>query len=260
MSLNLRGAAYALYARRLRTGLAGAALPQHVALIMDGNRRWARAHGFANASVGHRYGAEHVDEVLDWCADLGIRHVTVFAASADNLSRRDAEEVRVLVELIERSVRTRHASPANRWRLRVAGRLDLLPRSTADALTAAQETTGAADTDSCLTLAIGYGGREELVDAFRSLLGHEARHGTTLTQLAGTLTAEHIAAHLYTAGQPDPDLVIRTSGEQRLSGFLLWQSAYSELYFCDVYWPGFRQVDFLRALRSYASRHRRFGS
>ncbi len=259
MTSNLRTAAHLLYARRLRTRLAGVTLPRHVALIMDGNRRWARGMGFDNVSVGHRYGAEHIGHVLDWCAELGIRHVTIFAASTDNLRHRADSEVKFLVEEIERAVLRLLARPANRWQLRIAGTLDLLPAQTRDTLARAESVTGAGSTDSELTIALGYGGRQELVDAFRSLLTDRARAGTGLAELAASITVEDIAEHLYTAGQPDPDLVIRTSGEQRLSGFLLWQSAYSELYFCDVYWPGFRHVDFLRALRSYAARQRRYG-
>ncbi len=271
MTPNLRTAAHLLYARQLRNRLAGGTLPHHVALIMDGNRRWARGMGFDNVSIGHRYGAEHIEQVLDWCADLGIRHVTIFAASTDNLRHRAGSEVQFLIEEIERSVARLLARPANRWRLRIAGQLDLLPERSIAALSGAERasaTSGAGGVggpgetggaDSELTIALGYGGRQELVDAFRALLAERARAGTGLAELAATITVEDIAEHLYTAGQPDPDLVIRTSGEQRLSGFLLWQSAYSELYFCDVYWPGFRQVDFLRALRSYAARQRRYG-
>ncbi|GAA3517239.1 polyprenyl diphosphate synthase [Actinocatenispora rupis] len=253
----LRGLAYRWYERRLRASLAGGPLPRHVGLIMDGNRRWAREMGFTNVSVGHQHGADHVDEVLDWCAGLGVDHVTIFVASTENLTNRPDAELRFLTTALERTVTRRVARADNAWRLRIAGRLDLLPDTTAHALKVAADQSPA--DGPCLTVAIGYGGRQELVDAFRSLLADAANAGTTPAELAETVTADDIAAHLYTAGLPDPDLVIRTSGEQRLSGFLLWQSAYSELYFCDVYWPAFRHVDFLRALRSYAARQRRFG-
>ena len=146
-----------------------------------------------------------------------------------------------------------------RWRLHPVGALDLLPDRTARVLKEAEEAT--VDTrGSLVNVAVGYGGRREVVDAVRSLLNEHASQGTSLDELAQLLDVEHIAEHLYTKGQPDPDLVIRTSGEQRLSGFLLWQSAHSEFYFCEAYWPDFRHVDFLRALRSYADRHRRFGA
>jgi short-chain Z-isoprenyl diphosphate synthase len=251
---------YRLYARRLRARLDPAAIPRHVAIVMDGNRRWARQMGYANPSIGHRYGAEHVDEVLDWCAQLGIPHVTVYVCSSDNLRKRDSDEVSHLMAMIEEVVAERLRRPEGQWRLHVAGRLDDLPDLTRHALKRAAEETRERQAPFDLTIAIGYDGREEIVDAVRSLLDARSRAGLTTAELAAQLSMEDIAAHLYTTGQPDPDLVIRTSGELRMSGFLLWQAAYSELYFCDVYWPGFRYVDFLRALRSYAARHRRFGA
>lgn len=145
-----------------------------------------------------------------------------------------------------------------RWRLHPVGALDLLPSRTATVLKEAAEATAEID-GSLVNIAVGYGGRREVVDAVRSLLADHATQGTTLDELASLLNAEHIAEHLYTKGQPDPDLVIRTSGEQRLSGFLLWQSAHSEFYFCEAYWPDFRHVDFLRAIRTFAERNRRYG-
>ncbi len=151
------------------------------------------------------------------------------------------------------------AAEGKPWRLRMAGALDLLPSATAATLKAVEERT-ADRTGVQVNMAVGYGGRREIADAVRSLLHEHARAGTSIEELAEFLDVDHIAEHLYTKGQPDPDLVIRTSGEQRLSGFLLWQSAHSEFYFCDVNWPGFRRVDFLRALRSYASRQRRYGA
>ena len=146
-----------------------------------------------------------------------------------------------------------------RWRLHPVGALDLLPDSTARLLKEAEEATTDAP-GPMVNIAVGYGGRREVVDAVRSLLQEHAGQGTSLDELAQFIDVEHIAEHLYTKGQPDPDLVIRTSGEQRLSGFLLWQSAHSEFYFCEAYWPDFRHVDFLRALRAYGDRHRRFGA
>ncbi|TDD68714.1 di-trans,poly-cis-decaprenylcistransferase [Jiangella aurantiaca] len=224
----------------------GGRLPRHVAVVMDGNRRWARQAGYADPSVGHRFGAEHVDDLLGWCAGLGIGHVTVYVASADNLRKRDSDEVDHLMRMVEEVVSTRLADPAHRWRLHVAGRLDLLPDTTRDALKLAVDATATRSTELELTVAIGYDGRQEIVDAVRAYLedGGDAER----------LAPDDIARHLYTHGQPEPDLVIRTSGEQRLSGFLLWQSTQAELYFCDAYWPGFRQVDFVRALRTYARR------
>ncbi|WP_331766404.1 polyprenyl diphosphate synthase [Embleya sp. NBC_00896] len=259
MLRSLRHAVYGLYTRRLRARLGGAVLPRHVAMVMDGNRRWAREMGFENPSVGHRYGAEHVDEVLGWCVASGITRVTIFLASTDNLRKRPAGEVEFLTRVIEEVVAERLSRPTNPWRLHLAGRLDGLPDSTRETLKLAADATRERRGFD-LTVAVGYDGRDEIVDAIRSLLDHEARAGASLADIAVRLTADDIAAHLYTSGQPDPDLVIRTSGEMRTSGFLLWQAAYSELYFCDVNWPDFREVDFLRALRSYAARTRRFGA
>jgi short-chain Z-isoprenyl diphosphate synthase len=253
----LRDAAYAWYARRLSRQLAGGPVPRHIALIMDGNRRWARQMGFDNVSVGHRYGAEHIEDVLGWCAMAGVSHVTVFVASSDNLARRASAEIAFLMEVAEHILAERLARPDSHWRIHLAGQLDLVPESTAQALKRAEEATRDRDTGAHLTMAIGYGGREEVTEAVRSLLGDAAAGGIGLRQLARSLSEDDIAAHLYTSGLPNPDLVIRTSGEQRLSDFLLWQTADSQLYFSDVYWPGFRHIDFLRALRSYAQRERR---
>jgi short-chain Z-isoprenyl diphosphate synthase len=253
-------AVYALYARRLRRRLRGAALPRHIGLIMDGNRRWARKAGLASPSLGHKAGAEHVDDVLAWCEAVGVGHVTVFVCSTENLRRRGEAEVSFLMGLVTQVVTERLARPGTGWRLHVAGDLSVLPDATAHALKEAVDASRELPAGRHLTLAIGYGGRQEVVDALRELLTERAGTGRTLAEVADELRPEDIARHLYTAGRPDPDLVIRTSGEQRTSDFLLWQSAYSELYFCDAYWPAFREVDFLRALRSYAARERRHGS
>jgi short-chain Z-isoprenyl diphosphate synthase len=221
----LRDLAYRLYARKLRRELSGVTLPRHVGLIMDGNRRWARQLGLASPSLGHKYGAEHIEDVLNWCERAGIRHVTVFVCSAENLQRRGDAEIAFLMQVIENVVVDRLARPEATWRVHIAGTLDVLPDTTA-----------------------------------RALLYEQADGGGTLTGLAEALTTDDISRHLYTAGQPDPDLVIRTSGEQRVSNFLLWQTVHSELYFCDAYWPAFREIDFLRALRSYAGRQSRRGA
>jgi short-chain Z-isoprenyl diphosphate synthase len=273
-----RGYVYRLYAARLRRQLAGGPLPRHVGIVMDGNRRWARQRGLASPSLGHQYGAEHAEDVLGWCERIGISHVTVFMCSTENLARRDPAEVAFLMGVIEQFAADR-LSRIPSWQVHVAGDLDVLPDRTAQALKQAVEASqrgtsqdsasqDGASQDSAgqdgvsgrhLTLAVGYGGRQEVIEAFRALLYEHAEQGGTLTGLADRLSTGDIARHLYTAGQPDPDLVIRTSGEQRLSNFLLWQSAYSELYFCEAYWPAFREIDFLRALRSFAARQRRYG-
>ena len=248
---------YTLYERRLRHQLAGRELPRHVGIIGDGNRRWARAVGMGDVSDGHRRGADKFEDVLRWCEAAGVEVVTLWLLSTDNLSRPPAE-LDPLLRIIEDLV-SDLAGPQERWRIKVVGALDLLPPETAQVLKAASERT-ADRSGVAVNIAVGYGGRREIADAVRSLLHEHAAAGTSIEELAELLDVDHIADHLYTRGQPDPDLVIRTSGEQRLSGFLLWQSAHSEFYFCDAYWPDFRRIDFLRALRAYADRQRRFGS
>jgi short-chain Z-isoprenyl diphosphate synthase len=244
---------YRLYARILRRQLAGLPMPQHVAIVMDGNRRWARGAGYDDVRVGHRFGAEHLELFLQWCSDAGIRCVTAWVASADNIRRRDSAEVDYLMQLTE-TVLADHVRRDQRWRLHVAGQLDLLPDSTARALKEAVEETrdrvGAGD----LTIAIGYSGRLEVLDAVRALLDEAAASGRSAEQVAESLSEDEISRHLYVPGLPDPELVIRTSGELRMSDFLLWQATRSEIEFCDLYWPAFREVDLLRALRTYGRR------
>jgi short-chain Z-isoprenyl diphosphate synthase len=255
--VGLRGALYSVYERRLSQKLAGRPVPRHVAVMLDGNRRWAKAAGLDDVNDGHLAGAIHIDNLLDWCSDAGVEHVTLWLLSTDNL-HRDPAELLPLLRIIE-SVAEGLVAADQPWQVTVVGALDTLPASTAQALkTAAERSSG--KTGMMVNLAVGYGGRREIADAVRSLLHEHAQAGTSIEELAEIIDVEHIADHLYTAGQPDPDLVIRTSGEQRLSGFLLWQSAHSEFYFCDALWPDFRKVDFLRALRDFSERKRRFGS
>ena len=256
--MGVRNVLYNVYERRLAAELHRdpAARPRHVGVILDGNRRWARSVG-ADPSTGHRRGASKITDLLGWCDDAGVEVVTLWLLSTDNLAR-PAAELAPLLEIIERTVRDL-AAEGNPWRLHVVGALDLLPDDTARVLKEAAEST-VGRTGLVVNVAVGYGGRREIADAVRSLLSEHARNGASLEEVAASLDVDHIAEHLYTRGQPDPDLVIRTSGEQRLSGFLLWQSAHSEFYFCEAFWPDFRHVDFLRALRSYAARHRRYGS
>jgi short-chain Z-isoprenyl diphosphate synthase len=242
------------YEHRLEVSLSPRTIPRHVGVMCDGNRRWARSAGLADVSSGHQAGADKIFEVLQWCRQAGVEVVTLWLLSTDNLAR-PATELEPLLRIIEDTVRE---LAAQKWHVNPMGALDLLPADTARVLKDAAEATAAQD-GLLVNVAVGYGGRREIADAVRSLLQDHATRGTTIEELAEILDVEHIAEHLYTAGQPDPDLVIRTSGEQRLGGFLLWQSAHSEFYFCDAYWPAFRRVDFLRALRSYAARQRRFG-
>jgi short-chain Z-isoprenyl diphosphate synthase len=253
--MGLRDLAYRLYERRLQAALSQSEVPRHVGVMCDGNRRWARSAGLLDVSSGHRKGADKIFELLDWCRQERVEVVTLWLLSTDNLVARAPEELEPLLSIIEATVRQ---LVAQRWRVKPVGALDLLPAETAQVLKDAGEAT-ANYPGLQVNVAVGYGGRREIADAVRSLLQEQATKGTTIEELAEVLDVEHIAEHLYTAGQPDPDLVIRTSGEQRLGGFLLWQSAHSEFYFCDAYWPAFRKVDFLRALRSYAGRNRRYG-
>ena len=256
--MGLRDLLYAGYERRLAAALQRDDVPgpRHVGVILDGNRRWAKSVG-ARSVDGHQRGADKIIDLLRWCDDAGVEVVTLWLLSTDNLARPEVE-LAPLLRIIE-GVVSDLAGPANRWTLNVMGALDLLPDETARVLKEAAERTGNRPGVN-VNIAIGYGGRREIADAVRSLLQAHADAGATLEQVAELLDVEHIAEHLYTRGQPDPDLVIRTSGEQRLSGFLLWQSAHSEFYFCDAYWPDFRRVDFLRALRAYAARQRRYGT
>jgi short-chain Z-isoprenyl diphosphate synthase len=251
----VRDLAYRLYERRIEAALSPQSIPRHVGVMCDGNRRWARSAGLADVSSGHQAGADKIFEVLQWCRQMGVEVVTLWLLSTDNLTR-PASELEPLLRIIEDTVRE---LVAQNWHVNPMGALDLLPTGTAQVLKGAAEAT-ADQTGLLVNVAVCYGGRREIADAVRSLLQDHATRGTTIEELAEILDVEHIAEHLYTAGQPDPDLVIRTSGEQRLGGFLLWQTAHSEFYFCDAYWPAFRRVDFLRALRSYAARHRRFGA
>ncbi len=255
----MKGLLYRLYERRLAADLRRrGGLPRHVGVILDGNRRWARELGMDSAA-GHRRGAEQIDHLLAWCRELGIPVVTLWLLSTENLLQRHPDELVELLGIIERKVTqlARDAAPDG-FRIVAVGQLDMLPEDTRACLLAA-EAASAGHTGGVLHVAVGYGGREEIADAVRRLLAEYADKGADLAEASGLVAPDEIARHLYTAGMPDPDLIIRTSGEVRLSGFLLWQSAHAEYYFADTYWPDFRKVDFLRALRSYAQRQRRFG-
>jgi short-chain Z-isoprenyl diphosphate synthase len=249
---------YTLYTNRLRHEVERSPLPAHVAVILDGNRRWASLVGLREPSAGHRAGADKLDELLDWCVELGIEQVTVWALSNENLARPGGEIAGLLEVVADKLEALAALHGPQAMRIRVFGRLEELPerlrRSIQSVETATEQHDGLR-----LHIALGYSGRDELVDAGRALVRRLAAEGVSPETMAEHITAEALAAHLYTAGEPDPDLIIRTSGEVRLSGFLPWQGAHSELYFTDVYWPAFRELDFLRALRSYQQRQRRFG-
>jgi short-chain Z-isoprenyl diphosphate synthase len=242
--------------RQVRTG----SMPRHVGIILDGNRRHAREAGLSDFRRIYAMGASKLDEVLDWCAELGVRAVTLWVCSTDNLAR-PPEEVSGIMAAIEQKMRSLVADPRiHRLGVRVQaiGRLELLPAPLVAALEAARHAT-AGNRQMTLTIAANYGGREEIADAMRSLMHEFGERGLALPHAAAEVTPQAIARHLYLPNLPDPDLIIRTSGELRLSGFLLWQSVYSEFHFTDVNWPAFRRIDLLRAIRTFQSRERRYG-
>jgi len=251
---------YWIYERRLLNQLKQRPMPRHIGIILDGNRRHARKRGLSDPSEIYQRGAERLDDILDWCAELRIPAVTLWVFSTENLKRSQAE-VSGILSAIEAKVAALAHDPfmhQKRIRIQAIGRLDLLPESVVAAIRAAETATAQHDLMT-LMIAVGYGGREEIVDAVRSFVKMQARQGASLSDVIERITPEAIACHLYAADLPDPDLIIRTSGEIRLSGFLLWQSVHSEFYFTDVLWPAFRKVDLLRAIRAYQARNRRFG-
>jgi short-chain Z-isoprenyl diphosphate synthase len=251
---------YALYGQRLEREVRSAHMPKHIGLILDGNRRFAKALGL-EGTAGHEFGVDKAHEVLGWCLDLGIPAATIWVLSTDNFTKRGEAEVKHLMKLFEREARNLAQDPrihGNRVRVRAIGRHDLFPEDVLASLRDLEAATAHYD-GMQLNIAVGYGGREEIVDAVKNLLETAAQNGETLAEISAKLEPELIGKHLYTADLPDPDFIIRTSGEIRLGGFLLWQSAYSEYYFCDAYWPDFRRIDFLRALRAYQARDVRMG-
>lgn len=251
------GPLYRIYEHHLARGLRADRLPGHIGVILDGHRRFARAEGHVDYTSSYRSGMAKLEEFLGWCAHLGLPAVTAWVLSVDNL-RRPADELEpyfaVLIDLLDRLPGLARQLD---FSLQVIGSLDLLPEDLATAIKDAEARAPAGRWH--VNLALGYGGREEIVDACRSLVGDLVEQGVAPAELAEHIDVDALGEHLYTANLPDPDLVIRTSGEVRLSGFLLWQSAYAECVFVDPYWPAFRRVDFLRALRDYAARDRRFG-
>lgn len=251
---------YKLYERRLSAQSGSWRLPRHIGLIMDGNRRFARSSGGQSASFGHARGAEKLMDVLSWCYEMGIPVVTVWSFSLDNF-HRDTSEVEALLELFETKTREMVDNDevhSRQVQVRYIGKLELLPESLRRAIAAVEEAT-AGYTKFHLNIAMAYGGREEITDAFRSYLSEQQNQGHDLGHVLGDFDDRCLEPYLYTTGLPEPDLILRTSGEVRLSGFLLWQSAYSEYYFCDACWPAIRKIDLLRAVRTFSHRQRRFG-
>ena len=248
---------YRLYERRLRRRLDAQRLPRHIGIILDGHRRYARAEGLQTYADSYRSGMRKFEEFLGWGAELSIPSITAWVLSTENLGR-PAEQIEpyydTLTEMFGRL--PGHAARLG-FGLNVIGSLDLLPARLVASAKRAVEAAGQGPRQ--LTIAMGYGGRQEIVDACRDLVEDLAGRGIPAGELGGHVDAQGIAAHLYEPDRPDADLIIRTSGESRLSGFLLWQAAYAEYAFVDVYWPAFRRVDFIRALRDYAAADRRFG-
>jgi len=248
---------YAVYERRITAELDRSALPRHIGVIHDGHRRYAREERLPDYSASYQVGMSKVVELIQWTAALGIPAVTCWLLSKENLQRSSAEldpYYDVLIELFDSMP---EALAEVDVRVRFIGSLDLLPPRLVDATKRLQESCS--EGGLRVTIALAYAGRQEIVDAARELVAGLVDEGVAPNELASHIDADALARHMYTADLPDPDLVIRTSGEARLSGFLLWQSAYAEYSFVDVFWPAFRRVDFLRALRSFTRRERRFG-
>ena len=251
---------YALYERKLAARVLRFPPPRHVGIILDGNRRYARREGLAHARDAYRLGARKLDDVIDWCVEAAIPAVTLWVCSTDNLER-PPEQVAGILAAVEDKMRSLTVDPhvhRHRIKVRTIGRLGLLPPGMQATLRAAEQATAGYE-GMLLSIAVAYGGREEITDAVRSLLLKAEQAGASLPDVARSVSPEAIGRHIYLAEAPEPDLIIRTSGEVRLSGFLLWQSASSEFYFSDVLWPEFRRIDFLRAIRSFQQRNRRFG-
>jgi len=250
--------AYKLYEKWLWRQVKGGAKPEHIAIILDGNRRWASERELS-PWLGHEKGADKVENLIDWCLAAGVKAITLYAFSTENFAR-SKDEIEELLRIIEkrfRKILTDERVHKNRVQVRVIGRTSLLPRSLQKLIDDVQTTTKDYN-KHFLTFAFAYGGRAEIVDAARKI-AEKACKGELRIDNIDEKTFEQ---NLYTSYMPnqDPDLIIRTSGEERLSGFLLWQSAYSELCFLDVFWPDFRKIDLLRAVRTFQSRKRRFGT
>ncbi len=249
----IRHPLYRLYEERLLRSLDRDRLPHHIGVIHDGHRRFARETRLPDYASSYRAGMEKFLEFLDWCDQIEIPAVTCWLLSKENLSR-PASELQPYFEVLKGLFAR---LPVNGHKIGVIGSLDLLPDDLREAAAGLVERSVSGR--HRLTIALAYGGRQEIVDACRDLVGKLAADGVEAEDLASHIDADALASHLYTADLPDPDLMIRTSGESRLSGFLLWQAAYAEYSFVDVHWPAFRRVDFLRALRDFSRRERRFG-
>lgn len=247
---------YRFYEWNISRKLEKEKMPKHVAIIMDGNRRYSKIQGNIDVIKGHEKGVDTLERVLDWTIELGIEIITVYAFSTENFNRPE-KEVNGLMDLFVKNFKrlVNHKKiHKNEVKVKAVGKLDLISPNVLEAIEEAEKATEQY-TKRQLNIAIGYDGRQEIVDSVKKII-EEVQKGDLNPE---DITEEDISKNLYTAGLDDPNLIIRTSGEERLSGFLLWQSSYSELYFCDTLWPELRKVDFLRAIRDYQERERRFG-
>jgi len=249
---------YKLYEKWLWHQVKHNVKPEHIAVILDGNRRWALKRSL-NPWVGHKHGAEKVENLLDWCLQLGVKSITLYAFSTENF-RRPKKEIKELMQIFEEKLRkllTDKRIHQNQVKVKIIGRRELLPNSIKNIIEEVEESTKNYN-KHFLNVALAYGGRAEIIDAAKRI-AEKVKQGKLDPN---EINEKLFEKHLYTAHLPkqDPDLIIRTSGEERLSGFLLWQSAYSELCFLDIYWPEFRKIDLLRAIRVYQKRKRRFGA
>ncbi len=254
---SIKSALYGLYARRLKNQLHATTPPQHIGMIIDGNRRWAQQQENVSIAQGHEAGADKMREFLQWCDEAGVATVTLYLLSTDNLTGRASAELTNLVRIIAKLATDLSRVP--NWRVHHVGDASKLPASLREALGKAADST-VSHTGLHVNLAVGYGGRHEITEAVRDIIREHEAAGLGIDTLAEDISLEKISDHLYTAGQPDLDLVIRTSGEQRISDFMLWQTAHSELYFVEALGPDLREIDLLRALRDFARRQRRYGA
>ena len=247
---------YRIYEWYISRGLKPERMPKHVAIIMDGNRRYSKLKGDVDVLKGHEMGVDTLENVLDWSVELGIEIITAYAFSTENFNRPKHEVdglMRLFVIHFKRLAKHEKIKK-NEVRVNVVGRLELLPEEVREAIKEAEEATAQYD-KRLLNIAIGYDGRLEIIDSIKKIIKDVEDGKITIDDVDEDL----VSKNLYTGGLDDPNLIIRTSGEERLSGFLLWQSSYSELYFCETLWPALRKVDFIRAIRSYQARDRRFG-
>ena len=248
---------YKIYSKKLEKEIRNGDIPNHLALILDGNRRWAKKN-LSMKNIGHWRGADAVENLLDWCEEFDIKIITLYALSAENLDRKD-DELEYLYKLIKNRLEKLCEDPRihrNKMRVKAIGRIELLPESIKEVLRRLDELTKNYN-DHFLNIAIAYGGQDELVDAVKKI-GDKLNQGRLKID---DINKQEIESNLYTSHLPQssPDLILRTSGEKRLSGFLMWQSAYSELVFMDVFWPEFRKIDLMRAIRTFQKRKRRIG-